>query len=148
MCSKIHFWTITRWSTQNCQNAYHFFSHLTASKKKFLWHTFLYGPKKLQEGFALFFSSHFCPLKRKLVCGIALGVLTFCVVSLVILQTRSYEQHARNFTMLQNGKYLCCYGSKRHKMFPLDRQYDARPFEEKKIIFYFCCCLWALKSHF
>ena len=36
---------------------HHFFSHLTASKKKFLWHTFLYGPKKLQEGFALFFLS-------------------------------------------------------------------------------------------
>ena len=55
-----------------------------------------------------------------------LGVLEFCVVSLVILQTRSYEQHATKFTMLQNDKYLCFYGSKRHKMFPLDQQYDAR----------------------
>ena len=33
------------------------FLTLNGSKKKFLWHTFLYGPKKLQEGFALFFLS-------------------------------------------------------------------------------------------
>ena len=31
-----------------------------------------------------------------------LGVLTFSVVSLVILQTRRYEQHATNFTILEN----------------------------------------------
>ena len=38
---------------------HHLFSHLIASeKKKFLRHTFLYGPKKLQEGFALFFLSY------------------------------------------------------------------------------------------
>ena len=43
---------------------HHFFSHLTASKKKFLWHTFLYGPKKLQEGFALFFFSFLSPRKE------------------------------------------------------------------------------------
>ena len=54
------------------------------------------------------------------------GLLTFCVFSLMILQTRSYEWHATNFTMLQNDKYLCFYGSKCHKMFPLDQQYDAR----------------------
>ena len=48
----------------------------------------------------------------------------FCVVSLVILQTRSYEEHATNLTMPQNDKYLCFYGSKCHKMFPLDQQYD------------------------
>ena len=49
---------------------HHLFSHLMASENKILWHTFLYGPKKLQEGFALFFS-HFCPLGRKLVYTIA-----------------------------------------------------------------------------
>ena len=31
------------------------------------------------------------------------GILTFCVDSLVILQTRGYEQHATNLTKLQNG---------------------------------------------
>ena len=72
-----------------------------------------------------------------------LGVLTFCVVSLVILQTRSYEQHATKFTMLQNDKYLCFYGSKRHKMFPLDQQYDARSIWDKKINF----CKQFLQKH-
>ena len=65
-----------------------------------------------------------------------LGVLTFCVVSLVILQTRSYEQHATKLTMLQNDKYLCFYASKRHKMFQLDQQYDARSIRDKKKSFF------------
>ena len=76
-----------------------------------------------------------------------LGVLTFCVVSLVILQTRSYEQHATKFTMLQNDKYLCFYGSKCHKMFPLDQQYDARSiWNKKKSIFAnnFCKSIWKI----
>ena len=61
-----------------------------------------------------------------------LAVLNFCVVSLVILQTRSYEQHATKFTMLQSDKYFCFYGSKHHKMFPLDQQYDARSIRDKQ----------------
>ena len=72
-----------------------------------------------------------------------LGILTFCVVSLVILQTRNYEQHATKFTMLQNDKYLSFYGSKRHKMFPLDQQYDARSIWDKKINF----CKQFLQKH-
>ena len=43
---------------------HHLFSHLMASENKILWHTFLYGPKKLQEGFALFFFSFLSPLKE------------------------------------------------------------------------------------
>ena len=65
-----------------------------------------------------------------------LSILSFCVVSLVILQTRSYEQHATNFAMLQNDKYLCFYGSKRYKMLSLDHQNDRRTIWNKK--FHFC----------
>ena len=43
---------------------HHLFSHLMASENKILWHTFLYGPKKLQEGFALFFFSFLSPRKE------------------------------------------------------------------------------------
>ena len=64
------------------------------------------------------------------------GLLTFCVVSLMILQTRSYEWHATNFTMLQNDKYLCLYGSKCNKTFPLDQQYNTRTIWNK--LFHFC----------
>ena len=31
------------------------------------------------------------------------GVLSFCVVSLVTLQNRSFEEHATTFTILQNA---------------------------------------------
>merc|ERR1711997_1001389 len=51
-------------------NADHLFSHLKTSKKKFLWNTFLYGPKKLQEGFALFFFSFLSPRKETNVHGL------------------------------------------------------------------------------
>ena len=78
------------------------------------------------SGVVLLESKSFFSLRQVQEVEQTFGVLTFCVVSLVILQTGSYEQHATNFTMLQNNKYLCFYGSKCHKMFPLDQQYDAR----------------------
>ena len=55
-----------------------------------------------------------------------LNILPFCVVFLVSLQTRHYEQYATNFLLLENDKDLDFYGSKCHKMLPLDQQYDTR----------------------
>ena len=55
-----------------------------------------------------------------------LSILPFCVVFLVSLQTRHYEQYATNFLLLENYKDLDFYGSKCHKMRPLDQQYDIR----------------------
>ena len=59
-------------------------------------------------------------------------ILPFCVVFLVSLQTRHYEQYATNFLLLENDKDLDFYGSKCHKMLPLDQQYDTRTILNKK----------------
>ena len=45
-----------------------------------------------------------------------LNILPFCVVFLVCLQTRHYEQYVTNFLLLENDKDLDFYGSKCHKM--------------------------------
>ena len=72
-----------------------------------------------------------------------LSILPFCVVFLVSLQTRHYEQYATNFLLLENDKDLDFYGSKCHKMLPLDQQYDTRTIWNKKIHF----CKWILQKH-
>ena len=61
-----------------------------------------------------------------------LSILPFCVVFLVSLQTRHYEQYATNFLLLENNKYLHFYGSKCHKMLPIDQQCDTRTTWNKK----------------
>ena len=81
---------------------HHLFSHLMASENKILWHTFLYGPKKLQEGFALFFFSFLSPRKETNVHEQCSLNMVLCKCTKVFTQLRQKTSKKMPFLVLMD----------------------------------------------